>query len=322
MAPDPTFMKLAVARAEPAARGIQRFELTAPDGGELPPFTAGAHIRVQTPLGVTRQYSLSNHPDERHRYVIAVKREHDGRGGSMSLVDGVQAGQTVDVGLPENLFELDAKARSFVLIAGGIGITPMMAMARQLSSEGDRPFKLYYLTRDAEGTAFLQDIHDSDFASSVVVHHDQGDPSNGFDLWPVLEKPGAAAGRHVYCCGPKALMDAVRDMTGHWPSSNVHFESFGGDTKPHADDQAFSVQLEKDGRSFVVPVGKSILDTLRAEGVHVPSSCESGTCGSCKTRLLGGEADHRDLVLLDEEKGDHIMVCVSRAKSPCLVLDL
>lgn len=322
MTPDPVFMKLVVVRAELAARDIQCFELADPAGGELPPFTAGAHVRIKTPLGVTRQYSLSNHPDERHRYVIAVKRERDGRGGSMSLVDAVRAGQTVEVGMPENLFELDDKARSFVLIAGGIGITPMMAMARQLSSMGDRPFKLYYLTRDPEGTAFRQELLDSDFASSVVMHHDHGDIANAFDLWPVLEKPGAVAGRHVYCCGPKPLMDAIKDMTGHWPSRAVHFESFGGDTKPHADDQPFSVQLQKDGRTFVVAVGKSILDTLRAEGVQVASSCESGTCGSCKTRLLDGEADHRDLVLLDEEKGDHIMVCVSRAKSPCLVLDL
>ncbi|QHE88374.1 PDR/VanB family oxidoreductase [Hydrogenophaga sp. BPS33] len=322
MAPDLHFLTLTIVRAAPIARDIHCFELADPEGGELPSFTAGAHVRVQTPLGVVRQYSLSNHPDERHRYVIAVKREHDGRGGSMSLVDGMRAGQTVQVGLPENLFELDAKARSFVLIAGGIGITPMLAMARQLSTLGDRPFTLYYLTRDSEGTAFRQELLDSEFAARVVMHHDQGDPAKGFDLWPVLEKPGAAAGRHVYCCGPRPLMDAVRDMTGHWPSSAVHFESFGGDTKPHADDQVFSVRLKSDGRTLAVPIGRSILDTLRSEGVHVPSSCESGTCGSCKTRLIEGQADHRDLVLLEEEKADHIMVCVSRAKSPCLVLDL
>lgn len=322
MSSDPSFMDLVVVSAEPAARGIQRFELAHPNGEDLPPFTAGAHIRIKTPNGVTRQYSLSNDPDERNRYVIAVKRESDGRGGSKSLVDTVQAGQMVEVGVPENLFELDSKARSFVLVAGGIGITPMMAMALHLSAQGDRPFKLYYLTRDPEGTAFLQELRDSDFSSSVVIHHDHGDPSRAFDLWPILEKAGTVSGRHVYCCGPKPLMDAIKDMTGHWPTSTVHFESFGGDTKPHADDQPFEVHLKRDGRQFVIPVGKSILDTLRSEGVYVPSSCESGTCGSCKTRLLEGEADHRDLVLLDEEKAENIMVCVSRAKSPRLVLDV
>lgn len=322
MSSDDVFVNLLVASAEPVARDIQRFELVHPAGEELPPFTAGAHIRIKTPMGVTRQYSLSNDPDERHRYVIAVKRERDGRGGSVSLVDTVKTGQTVEVGLPENLFELDPKARSFVLVAGGIGITPMMAMARHLSAQGDRPFKLYYLSRDPEGTAFLEDLRSSEFSSSVVVHHDYGDLGNAFDLWPVLEKAGAVSGRHIYCCGPKPLMDAIKDMTGHWPSSTVHFESFGGDTKPHADDKPFEVELKSSGEKFVVPVGKSILDTLRAGGIHVPSSCESGTCGSCKTRLLQGDADHRDLVLLDEEKADHIMVCVSRAKSATLLLDL
>lgn len=322
MSSDPVFLNLVVASAEPAARDIQRFELVHPDGESLPPFSAGAHIRIKTPIGVIRQYSLSNDPEERHRYVIAVKRERDGRGGSRSLVDTVKIGHTVEVGLPENLFELDPKARSFVLIAGGIGITPMMAMSRHLSTQGDRPFKLYYLTRDPAGTAFLEELRGADFSSSVVVHHDLGDPANAFDLWPVLEKAGAATGRHVYFCGPKPLMDAIKDMTGHWPSSTVHSESFGGDTKPHADDQPFEVELKSSGQKFTVPVGKSILDTLRADGIHVPSSCESGTCGSCKTRLLQGEADHRDLVLLEEEKSDHIMVCVSRAKSPSLLLDL
>lgn len=322
MSSDDVFVNLLVASAEPVARDIQRFELVHPAGEELPPFTAGAHIRIKTPMGVTRQYSLSNDPDERHRYVIAVKRERDGRGGSVSLVDTVKTGQTVEVGLPENLFELDPKARSFVLVAGGIGITPMMAMARHLSAQGDRPFKLYYLSRDPEGTAFLEDLRSSEFSPSVVVHHDYGDLGKAFDLWPVLEKAGAVSGRHIYCCGPKPLMDAIKDMTGHWPSSTVHFESFGGDTKPHADDKPFEVELKSSGEKFVVPVGKSILDTLRAGGIHVPSSCESGTCGSCKTRLLQGDADHRDLVLLDEEKADHIMVCVSRAKSATLLLDL
>lgn len=322
MNPSAPLMPLRVAVAEPAAKGIQRFELRHPEGAELPPFTAGAHVRVKTPSGAMRQYSLSNDPAERDRYVIAVKREGNGRGGSLSMVDGVRAGQTIEVGEPENLFELDPKAKSFVLIAGGIGITPMMAMARHLLAEDGRPFKLYYLTRDAESTAFLDELRGPDFAPHATLHHDNGDPAQAFDLWPILEKAGSATGRHVYCCGPTPLMDAVRDMSGHWPASAVHFESFGGDTKPHADDQPFEVRLEHSGRTCEVPVGVSILEALRAEGIHVPSSCESGTCGSCKTRLLEGEADHRDLVLLDEEKADHIMVCVSRAKTPCLVLDL
>ena len=323
MTPDnATFRPLLVTRAEPAAQGIQLFELRAEDGAPLPPFTAGAHIKVKTPSGHTRQYSLSNDPDERDRYVIAVKREDQGRGGSLSMADQVRAGDRLQVAEPENLFELDPRARSFILIAGGIGITPMLAMARSLLAAGERKFKLYYLSRDAAGTAFLGELAEPDLKPHVVVHHDQGDPAKCYDLWPVLEKPGALTGQHVYCCGPRGLMDAVRDMTGHWPASAVHFESFGGDTKVHADDQPFDVRLERSGLTLSVPVGRSILEVAKAHGVQVPSSCESGTCGTCKTRLLAGEADHRDLVLLDEEKADHIMVCVSRAKNGELVVDL
>lgn len=313
---------LRVARAERAAQDIQLFELRDPAGAELPEFTAGAHIKVVTPSGHSRQYSLSNKPEERDRYVIAVKREADGRGGSRSMVDQLKVGDELQASAPENLFGLDDRARSFVLIAGGIGITPVLSMARTLLAESDRKFRVYYLTRDLESTPFLDDIQAEGLAGHFLVHHDQGDPAHSYDLWPVLEKPGSLNGQHVYCCGPRGLMDAVRDMSGHWPSSTVHFESFGADTKPHADDRPFEVTLARSNVSIAVPVGQSILDVVRAQGVPVPSSCESGTCGTCKTRLLQGEADHRDLVLLDEEKADHIMVCVSRAKSDRLTIDL
>lgn len=319
---DHTFHPLLVARCEPIARGIQLFELRHPQGKPLPEFTPGSHLQVKTPSGQLRQYSLCNDPEERDRYVIAVKREDQGRGGSISMVDQLKDGDMLEVGKVENLFALDPRARSLVLIAGGIGITPLLSMVRQLKAEGERKFRLYYLARDPESTAFLAELSSPELKALVNVHHDGGDPGQAYDLWPVLEKPGALTGTHVYCCGPKGLMDAVRDMTGHWPASSVHFESFGGDTKVHADDQPFTVQLARSGLRLQVPVGRSILEVAREQGIQVPSSCESGTCGTCKTRMLEGEADHRDLVLLDEEKSDHIMVCVSRARSGELVLDL
>ncbi|MFD0668967.1 PDR/VanB family oxidoreductase [Ramlibacter sp. MAHUQ-53] len=312
---------LRVSRKQAIARDIHLFELRDPGGAPLPPFTAGAHLPMRVPSGAMRQYSLCSDPQETAYYQVAVKREANGRGGSMSLVDGVAEGDTIEAGAPENLFALHDKARSFILVAGGIGITPMMAMVRQLQAEGLRPFKLYYFSRDPEGTAFLEELQSPELAGRVVVHHDHGDPSKSFDLWKIFEK--VASGTHVYCCGPKGLMDSVRDMTGHWPDSAIHFESFGGDTKPHADDAPFEVVLQRSGRRVPVGARQSILEALRVEGVHVPSSCESGTCGSCKVGLLGGEADHRDLVLMPEEKADHVMVCVSRCKGGgCLVLDL
>jgi len=316
------FFTVHVASAGPAARGIQRFELRHPEGGALPPFTAGSHIAVRTPSGAPRQYSLANDPHETDRYVIAVKREVNGRGGSLSLVDGVRSGASLQIAPPENLFILDERAKSFVLIAGGIGITPIMSMVAELQRKGLRKFKLIYLTRDAEGTAFLDALSAPELQGKVTIHHDNGDASNAFDLWPALEKPGSVSGQHVYCCGPPPLMDAVRDMTGHWPAAAVHFETFGGDTKPHNDDAPFEVFLDRSGLTLTVPVGQSIIEVAREAGVMVSSSCESGTCGSCKTRLLEGEADHRDMVLMSDEQADFIMVCVSRSKGDRLMLDL
>jgi phthalate 4,5-dioxygenase reductase subunit len=312
---------LRVTQAAPAARGIQRFELRDPDGGPLPAFTAGAHVRVKTPSGAWRSYSLCNDPAQTDRYEIAVKRESDGRGGSVSLIDGVGVGDLIEVHPPENQFGLDDRASGLLLIAGGIGITPLMSMIRQLEAQ-DRPYQLVYLSRDPESTAFLDELRAPERTGQIKVHHDQGDPSKAMDLWPLLEKPGSLNGRHLYCCGPAGLMDAVRDMSGHWPASAVHFESFGVDTQPKADDQPFEVKLRSSGQVLMVPVGRSILEVLREHQLDVPSSCESGTCGSCKTGLLEGQADHRDMVLMDDEKTTHIMVCVSRACGPALVLDL
>jgi phthalate 4,5-dioxygenase reductase subunit len=153
----------------------------------------------------------------------------------------------------------------------------------------------------------------------VLLHHDQGDASQAYDFWPLLESPTAA---HVYCCGPKGLMESVADMSGHWPSGSVHFESFGVDARAFAENTAFTVRLEKSAQTVAVGKEQTILEALRASGHTVRSSCESGTCGTCKTGLIAGEVDHRDMVLTDEEKTNHIMVCVSRAKSAELVLDL
>lgn len=318
MTPLAAAMTLRVNRAEKVAADIYLFELRHPDGAELPGFSAGSHLTVRSPNGSLRKYSLCNDPAERDRYVIAVKRDPAGRGGSVDLVDHAKAGDRVEVSAPHNSFELAGKASAFILIAGGIGITPILAMARQLNSEGRR-YKLYYLTRSPELTAFRDELRGDDFRGKVVIHHDHGEARNSFDLWPVLEKPTTA---HVYCCGPRALLEAVRDMTGHWPPSAIHFESFidaGAAARP--EDRPFTVVLAKSGDRVDVPPGVSILEAMRERGHDAPSSCESGTCGTCRTRLLAGEADHRDLVLMDDEKAGQIMICVSRARSPEIVID-
>jgi phthalate 4,5-dioxygenase reductase subunit len=312
-----TRMPLRIAALADVAEGIRSFELVRPDSSELPAFTPGSHVKVRTPAGAQRKYSLCNDPAERHRYVITVKREQAGQGGSLSMHESARVGDTLVTSLPDNAFPLVERARSHVFIAGGIGITPILSMIRSFGELPPAPWKLVYLSRDAATTAYLDEL--SQFGRQVVVHHDHGDAEQSFDLWPVLEKPNTG---HVYCCGPRPLMEAVRDMSGHWSPANIHFESFneGGAVKP--DDRSFKVRLGKSAQEYEVAVGKSILETLREHGCNPAASCESGTCGTCRTVLLEGEADHRDMVLMPEERASQVMICVSRAKSACLVLDL
>jgi phthalate 4,5-dioxygenase reductase subunit len=308
-----------VIRAEAIARDIHLYELRDPAGEALPPFTAGSHVTVRAPNGTRRKYSLCNDPAEIERYVIAVKRDAAGHGGSVSLVDGTKVGDLVPVSEPRNAFELAARAPAFIFVAGGIGITPIMSMVRSLAARGMEKFKLYYLTRSPESTAFREVLAADELRGKVVIHHDHGDPAKSFDLWPVFEKPSNA---HIYCCGPRPMLEAVRDMTGHWSSSAVHFESFldaAAQEKP--EDKPFTVVLAKSGDRIEVAPGISILDAMRARGHDAPSSCESGTCGTCRTRLVAGEADHRDFVLTEDERAGQVMICVSRALTPEIVID-
>lgn len=314
-----TQMPLRIAAIYEVARDILSFELVQPDGSDLPAFTPGSHVKVQAPNGMVRKYSLCNDPAERHRYVIAVKKEEAGRGGSLSLHQEAKVGDTLPTSVPENAFPLEEEARAYLFVAGGIGITPILSMIRSLGESPAIPWKLIYLCRHQDTTAFRDELSAPSLKRRVVIHNSGGDPDNAYDLWPSLEKPNCA---HLYCCGPRRLMESVRDMTGHWSAKYVHFESFneGGEVKP--DDRPFDVRLARSNCEFTVPVGRSILEMIREHGYDAPSSCESGTCGSCRSTLLDGVADHRDMVLLPEEFDSQIMVCVSRAKSDKLVIDL
>jgi phthalate 4,5-dioxygenase reductase component len=300
------------------ATGTVGFELVSLDGRALPAFTPGAHVTVVTPIGVRRNYSLCSDPHVLLHYEIAVKRDQRGRGGSMSMADDAHVGAHLSITQPRNNFELTSRATDLIFIAGGIGITPILSMMRHLKRLGAATFKLYYCTRDVESTAFL-DVLNDEFRGHVMLHHDRGDINNAFDFWPVLQTPSRA---HVYCCGPKGLMDSVADMSGHWPSGSIHFESFGTDAVAFAQNTDFSVCLQKSGRTMRVGKSQTLLEVLRTNGVSVRSSCESGTCGSCKTGLISGDVEHRDQVLFDDERTRFIMPCVSRARSGELVLDL
>ena len=317
-APDEPFFTVRVASKRAVAMGTVCFEFVSPDGAALLAFTPGAHLTVVTPLGVRRNYSLCSDAADTSRYEIAVKRDANGRGGSMSLVDNVEQGDQVSISVPRNNFELAPRTNDFIFIAGGIGITPILSMMRHVQRLDGANFRLYYCTRDAESTAFLDVLRD-ELADRMTLHHDLGDVYKAYDFWPILETPRRA---HVYCCGPKGLMESVADMSGHWPSGSIHFESFGVDAKAFAENVSFSVRLQKSGRSIGVSKEQTMLEALRDNGLTMRSSCESGTCGSCKTGLISGDVDHRDMVLLEEERAGHVMPCVSRARFGELVLDL
>jgi phthalate 4,5-dioxygenase reductase subunit len=311
-------MPMRVTRNEPIAEGIYLLELRGGADASLPPFTAGAHITLTTPKGLLRKYSLCNDPAERDRYQVAIKREANGRGGSLDLIDNVKVGDTLMVAPPVNDFGLPPRGQDFLFIAGGIGVTPMMAMIHELRAAGKR-FRLFYLNRTPEMTAFREALSADDMKGSVVIHYDQGDPSRSYDLKEVLKERQNR--EHLYCCGPRPLMEAVRAMTDHWSPTAVHFEAFSEAETHKATDRPFNVKLARTGKTVTVPADKTILEVLRDIGLEVPSSCETGTCGTCRTKMVDGVADHRDLVLAEHEKADTIMICVSRAKSDEITLD-
>ena len=311
---DPEFSSLLVEQKSQVAKDIWSFKLVHPHGSALPAFKAGAHITVQTPGGQRRNYSLCNDPADTRHCEIAIKLERNGRGGSQSMVDQVQVGDLLSVSAPQNDFELIDPSHDVIFIAGGIGVTPLLAMARQMSrlkdDGGTGHFRFYYCARDAEGAAFMPELQALQNAGEVSFHFDGGNPDDGLDFWPLLEKPSQA---HIYCCGPQGLMDAVKDMSGHWPQGRVHFESFGANSEQNASNVAFKVKLSQSQTVIPVSEKESMLEALRKAGHHVPSSCESGTCGSCRTGLVSGDVQHRDFVLTESEKLTQIMVCVSRA---------
>lgn len=222
------------------------------------------------------------------------------------MVDQLAAGATVAVSPPLNYFPLSQHATRYLLLAGSIGIMPLLSMVHELCARA-ADFQLIYIARDPESTAFLNELAEPELAGRVQVHHSHGDPERSFKLEPVPAE--YRAGTDLYCCGPRRLMHAVREATRHWPTGTVHLEDFGTSAAPKsAGDKLFAVRLARAGITVAVPAGVSILEAMRNRGVPAPSSCESGACGSCRTSLLAGKADRRDYVLDDEEHDSDIMI--------------
>lgn len=318
-----THLSVRVRTRKEEADGIASFELVSCDGTALPAFNAGAHVDVHVAPGIVRQYSLCNSPEDHGVYRIAVLNEPDSRGGSAGMHAQIHEGSTLRISTPRNHFSLASGATRSVLLAGGIGITPILAMARTLHAEGS-PFDLHYCGRSATRMAFIDELMGAAFAPSVQIHCDDGAQEQRFDAQRVLiaQQPGV----HLYVCGPTGFMNFVLSSArlAGWPEEQLHREYFAAAPVDTSGDGSFSVQLAKSGKHLEVPANKSALEVLLACGIDLPYSCEAGVCGTCVTRVLEGTPDHRDSFLTDAEKaaGNQFTPCCSRAHTSSLVLDL
>ncbi|MDX6007349.1 PDR/VanB family oxidoreductase [Cupriavidus necator] len=315
-------LRVLVTRRTQEAEDIISLELRDPDGGMLSAFSAGSHIDVHAGPDLVRQYSLCNSPTERDRYVIGVLRDPSSRGGSAAVHDQCIEGAALEISEPRNHFPLHAASRS-ILIAGGIGVTPMLSMAEALHATGG-DFTFHYCTRSATKTAFRPRIEHSAFARHVRFHHDDGGDEQKLDLARLFARVDTST--HVYVCGPTGFIDWIcrgAAAAGLTPNQ-VHFEYFGAKEIDSSNDSAFDVKIASSGEIFRIPIERSVISVLQEAGIDILTSCGEGTCGTCVTRVLEGVPDHRDVFLTDDERasGDQFTPCCSRAKTPLLVLDL
>lgn len=312
-------LTVVVKRKWQTADGVVGFELAARDG-HLPTFQPGAHIDVHLPNGLIRQYSITNGPGELMSYVIGVKQESASKGGSKVLVETVREGDLLTISEPRNNFPLRRDATRTVLIAGGIGITPLLSMARFLD-KSSLNYELHYFIRDDQQVAFRDQL--AALKGKVIYHTGVAVPDVAPTIAGLLGPHSMA--QHVYVCGPGPMLETVRREAANlgWPDEAIHFEYFKND-KVIDDSSAFEIELARSAMTLHVPSGKTILEVMREAGLTVPSSCEQGACGTCLTTVMEGEVDHQDVYLNESEKRSNncMMTCVSRAKSARLVLDI
>jgi vanillate O-demethylase ferredoxin subunit len=315
-------IKVRIGRKIVEAVDICSFELVAESGDKLPPFSAGSHVDVHVEDGLVRQYSLCNNPNERERYLIGVLRDPASRGGSLAM-HALAEGATFEISAPKNHFPLAHEARTNLLLAGGIGITPLLCMAERLAMIHAN-FELHYCARSRERAAFCNRIEGASFAAQAHLHFDDGPAAQRFDIAARLRTP--LAGEHLYVCGPKGFMDAVLAIARSqgWPEDQLHYEFFSAGPIDTANDADFEVQIASSGKVIIVGKEQTVVQALAAAGVEIPVSCEQGVCGTCLTRVIEGEPDHKDAYMTQQEqtKNDQFTPCCSRSKSKRLVLDL
>lgn len=306
-----------VAEREEVCDGVVALVLRRPDGGRLPDWAPGSHIDLALPTGLTRQYSLCGDRWDAHSYRIGVLREPAGRGGSAYVHDRLRPGDRVGVSAPRNNFPL-VPAESYLFVAGGIGIAPLLPMIQQAAMLGS-DWSLLYGGRQRSSMAFLEELAYHGDRVHVVPQDEYG----LLDLSAWLSRP--RPGTRVYCCGPAPLIEAVEEATLGWPAHSLHTERFTpSELGAPVRAEAFDVELRRSGRTVTVTPAESVLEAVRRAGGTVLSSCEQGTCGTCETVVLDGRPDHRDSILSDHEReaGDRMFLCVSRSRTDRLTLDL
>lgn len=318
-----SLIRVRVAAKAVAAQDIASFELAALDDQQLPAYAAGAHIDVHVPGGPVRQYSLYDLPSDGRRYRIGVLRDPNSRGGSATLVETVRQGDVIEISAPRNHFQLDAAAGHSVLLAGGIGITPILCMARELARSG-RSFEMHYCARSLDRMAFLDALQHHDLAGRVHIHVDDGAPAQRFDARLAIGAPGPQ--HHLYVCGPTGFMDHVLGTarTLGWSEDRLHREYFAAAPIDHTADGPFEIELARSGRVIQVGADQSAAQAMLDAGIDLSLSCEQGVCGTCVTKVRSGTPHHCDMYLTEAEraKNDCFMPCCSRACTPRLVLDL
>jgi tetrachlorobenzoquinone reductase len=299
-------------------------EFVAGDDNELPAFDAGAHIDLLLPNGIRRSYSLCNRPTDRHRYVVGVKKANPSRGASSYIHDHLRVGQRIEISRPRNNFPLVRSATRSILIAGGIGITPIWSMIQTLESEGAE-WKLYYAARTSKDAAFVNELRALSRAHPGTIDI-RFDHEPGIAMLDIIVKKNAGSGAHFYACGPSAMLDAFEAATKVIPEPHRHLERFSADAKQSSEGalMEYEAVLTKSGMTLRITPEKSLLDTLLDAGVSVDFSCMEGICGSCRVAVREGLPDHRDQVLSEEERArnDTVLVCCCGSRTERLVLDL
>ncbi len=317
----PPVMPVKLSKKRTMAKDIARYEFVAPDGTDLPSFDAGAHIDVVVAPEYFRQYSLAGDPADRSKYVIGVLEEKEGKGGSKLMHRIFEEGRKVFISPPRNHFPLTEAEGKTLLIGGGIGVTPLIAMAHQLHAKG-ADFELHYCARQRETAGFVEDMEQAPWKGRV--HFCFSAEGNRADFNALLAN--YRSGDQLYTCGPAKFMDAVFDAaeTNAWPEETLHREYFSVPDDAEYENHDFIVHLAKDGRSFEIPSAQSIVDVLGAAGINIDVKCSEGICGVCAARYTSGEVEHRDFVLGRKERAEKMMTCCSRAREAGgeVVLDL